>query len=151
MYAQNETTYPRFWDWDADGDLLEGDFVGAGQGYTQQGQRTFVTVNVNGEPRTLWLFHAVLGKLFAREVDSRTAKRIETGERIIIRRLGMRESGTGRTYLDFRGSFPDGPQKSQADLFGSPDDDLERHESQAESAAQPSVPPQAKDDHGTPF
>jgi hypothetical protein len=120
-HQTDDQGYPPFWDWDADGDDVDGTFIRAGKGHTRQGPRTFVTLNVGGEERTVWLLNQVLANIFSREAYNRPSKRIEPGERIKIKRLGKRESDiSGRTYVDYRADFPDAPQLSQIELFGVP-------------------------------
>jgi hypothetical protein len=120
MSATTETGFPAWWDFDEDGDELVGTFARAGRGHTVNGQRTFVVLDVGGTERTLWLHHTVLASAFAREVQRRTNKRIEDGERIEVRRLGEREGGNGRAYTNYRVSFPDGPRDTQESIFGLP-------------------------------
>ena len=114
--------YPRWWDWDEDGLLVEGTFVRAGTGYTQMGQRPFVVLNVEGVDRTVWLHHEVLRNQFAREVHRRPDRTIHVGETVRIWQLEPRESmsNAGRSYTDYRVEFPDGPEATQADIFGMP-------------------------------
>jgi hypothetical protein len=112
--------YPRWWDFDEDGDELIGTFLRAGRGFTANGERTFVVLDVDGTERTCWLHHKVLAAAFAREVQRRPAKQIELGELIEVRRLGEREGGNGRSYTNYRVTFPDGPQDTQESIFGMP-------------------------------
>lgn len=112
--------YPAWWDWSEDGPELKGYFLDAGKGFTANGERAFVVLDVDGTRRTLWLHHKVLAAIFAREIQRRPNKQITVGERIEIWCLGEREGDNGRTYTNYRASFPDGPQDSQADIFGLP-------------------------------
>jgi hypothetical protein len=113
--------YPRWWDWQEDGSPVRGTFVRAGTGYTAQGERPFVVLDVEGEERTVWLLNEVLRNQFAREVYRRPSRQIEVGERIEVWRLGERASASSdRRYVNFRVEFPDGPQATQADVFGLP-------------------------------
>lgn len=115
-----ESDFPAWWDFDdpADGDELSGTFLGLGQGQTAMGPRVFVELEVAGVQRTLWLHQVALHSQFRREVERRPDKMIHSGETVIVRRIGDRESSNGRTYTDFKVEFPDGPLSSQADLLG---------------------------------
>jgi hypothetical protein len=117
--------YPSWWDWDKDGKSTEGAFVRAGTGYTQMGPRPFVVLDVDSVERTVWLHHEVLRNWFSREVHRRPDRTIHAGETIRIWQLEPRESqsNAGRAYTDYRVEFPDGPELSQADIFGAPPED----------------------------
>ena len=130
--TSEDSDYPSWWDFDKDGEELEGAFLRAGQGFTQNGPRPFVVLDVDGTKRTLWLHHEVLRNQFAREVHRRPDKTIAAGERIRVRLLGARESASnaGRSYTNYQTDFLDGPSLSQADIFGPPPE-----------AASPSEPP----------
>ena len=112
--------YPAWWDWDDDGDVVAGTFVGMGKGFTAHGERVYVTLAIGGVERTVWLHWSALLSQFSREVHRRPDKTIHAGERVIIRRLGERTSGNGRDYINFDSEFPDGPETSQADLLSMP-------------------------------
>jgi hypothetical protein len=122
MAKTEESTYPAWWDWseDADGDTVEGAFLRAGRGFTAQGERAFVVLDVDGTERTVWLHHDALSSAFSREVWSRPDKQLVEGEKIRVRQLGQRESKTGRTYMNYKTEFLDGPQSTHADIFGKP-------------------------------
>ena len=70
--------------------------------------------------RTVWLHHDVLLKQFAREVHRRPDKTIHAGEQVRIWQLDERESNAGRTYVDYRVQFPDGPEAAAEGNEGSP-------------------------------
>ena len=114
--------FPSWWDWDEDGKSIEGTFVRAGTGYTQMGPRPFVVLDVGGTERTVWMHHEVLRSVFAREVHRRPDKMIHRGEVVRIWQLEPRESQSnqGRSYTDYRAEFPEGPESTQADIFGAP-------------------------------
>jgi hypothetical protein len=126
--------YPSWWDWEEDGKLVEGAFVRAGTGYTVNGTRPFVVLDVEGTERTIWLHHEVLRNQFAREVQRRPDRTIPAGEWVRIRQLEPRESQTnaGRSYTNYRTDFPEGPEATQADIFGTPPE--------ASAPEQPEVP-----------
>ena len=114
-----ESSYPKWWDWDSDGDTCSGRFVEAGQGQTEMGKRIFICLDIDRIKRTVWLHNTALEAKFKREVERRPDHELHEGERIWIRRLGERTSRRSeRSYIDFQVEFPDGPQVSQADLFG---------------------------------
>jgi hypothetical protein len=120
--ATETLDYPAWWDWDSDedGNTVAGTFVGMGKGFTVHGERVFVTLEVNGAQRTIWLHWAALLNQFAREVHRRPDKRIHAGERVTVHRLDKRTSGNGYDYFDFKSEFPDGPEVSQADMLTIP-------------------------------
>jgi hypothetical protein len=120
--------YPPYWDWDEDGDEVDGGFVRLGKGFTTQGERPFVVLDVDGTERTIWLNHEVLRNAFVRELHRRPDKEFKVGERIVIRQLGTKESASGREYMNYRVEFPDGPQSSQADILGPPPEPLTRQD-----------------------
>lgn len=132
-----DDSYPDWWDFDEDGDEIAGTFQRAGRGFTVNGERTFVVLDVDGVERTLWLHHTVLQSIFAREIQRRPDKQIAVGEQIVIRRRGERTGNNGRDYTNYKGDFPDGPVQSQVDIFGPPP---ELAGSQAEPASATSSP-----------
>lgn len=132
--SKSDGDYPAFWDWDEDGDEVEGLFVAIGRGFTQMGERAFVTLDVGGTERTLWLHWEALRNQFVREVERRPDRMIHRGERVKVRRLGSRESVNGYTYFDFRSEFFDGPETSQADILGIQTSASETGENQAEQS-----------------
>jgi hypothetical protein len=132
-----ENESPSWWDWaeDADGPIVAGTFVRAGKGYTANGERPFVVLDVgDGVERTVWLHHTVLQRIFAREVRRRPSKRIEVGERVELCQVGERDGGNGRSYVNYRAEFPDGPASSQLDIFGPLDDDEPAPSAQASNS-----------------
>ena len=79
-------------------------------------------LDVDGVERTVWLHHDVLRNQFAREVHRRPDKMIHRGETVRIWQLEPRESqsNAGRSYTNYRVEFPEGPESTQADIFGAP-------------------------------
>jgi hypothetical protein len=147
MSKVEEPTFPRWWSWDdpEDGDSVAGTFVRAGKGFTEQGERTFITILVDDEERTVWLFNDVLANAFSREVYRRPDKQLHVGELIEIDRLGERQSkSSSRTYRNYSVRFPQAPQPSHADVFGPPP---ERSSEPTES----SEPDPGADDGDIPF
>jgi hypothetical protein len=135
--------YPPWWDWDENGDAVDGTFVRIDRGYTAMGERPFVVLAIDGKERTLWLHWEALRNQFAREVHRRSDKTIHPGEQVKVWRLGSRTSGNGREYFDFRTEFPDGPEQSQADILPRPPDQA--------SAEQPPDDASAKRAGDVPF
>ena len=90
--AAEAPEYPAWWDFGRGRQGVEGAFVRAAQGYTQNGPRPFVVLDVDGIERTVWLHHEVLRNKFAREVHRRPDKTIHVGETIRIWQLEPRES-----------------------------------------------------------
>jgi hypothetical protein len=123
--ATAESQYPKWWDFNEDGDgsKIAGDFIRAGRGFTQNGEKTFVVLLVDGIERTVWLHHDVLTNQFARELHRRTDKRFQVGEQIEITQLGMRDSQNGgSSYMNYGTVFVDGPEVRHEDIFGPPPD-----------------------------
>jgi hypothetical protein len=116
----NDTTYPRTWMFDEDGDTVEGSFLELGEAPTAgYGHKPIVNLDVDGEQRTVWFFHEALASKFNRELERRQALDFNPGERIRITRLGRRESETsGRKYVDYAVQFLDAPKRSAADILG---------------------------------
>jgi hypothetical protein len=131
MAVEEKSIYPQWWNFDEDGDgaRIEGTFVRAGRGFTQQGEKTFVVLLVGDVERTVWLHHDVLANAFARELHRRPDKRFNVGEQIVIAQLGMRDSKAGgKMYMNYQVEFPDGPEVSQVDVFGPPPDQRQQQQ-----------------------
>jgi hypothetical protein len=111
--------YPRNWNWDVDGDEIEGAFVELDEAPTAYGSRPIVVLDVAGEKRTLWLLETALRSSFADEASRRSSSDgFTVGERIIVRRGAMRQSSTGRSYRSFKALFLDRPKRSAAQILG---------------------------------
>jgi hypothetical protein len=105
--------------WDEDGDLLAGTFVKADRAPTRYGPRTVVVLDVDGEQRSVWLLNEALFNQFKKEIQSRPDRKLTLSERVVVQRLGTRESqSTGHNYVDFRAHFPDRPQPTLEQLWG---------------------------------
>jgi hypothetical protein len=115
--------YPQWWDFDTNGLVVEGPFVAAGRGFTAMGERAYITLEVGGELRTVWLHHEVLRLAFAREVARREDRQIHVGESVRIERLAERDSANGRKYVNYDVVFGDSPETTQTDIFGASDVD----------------------------
>lgn len=129
--------YPRYWDFDEDGIEVEGPFVRMGRGYTANGEKPFVVLEIDDTERTIWLLHDVLRNQFAREVYRRPDKTIHAGENVRIRQLEERESksNVGRSYKNYRTDFLDGPVLAQTDIIGPPPEPTSEPQTEVESTA----------------
>jgi hypothetical protein len=110
---------PRNWRWDEDGDDVAGRFLGWSVGRTQNyGPKKILILDVDGEPRSVWLFATALENKLKDEVFARPNADLNPGERIVIRR-GQMVTGkvTGNEYRDFDVSFPDRPPVTAGQLW----------------------------------
>jgi len=114
----DDSGYPRAWDWTVEGDEVEGTFVAIEEAPTSNGMKPLVVLDVAGEQRTFWLFHEALRWKFAQELERRPADDLRVGEPVTIQRLGEKESANGRTYVDYRVSFPESPRRSPREILG---------------------------------
>lgn len=116
--ATEKSQYPRAWIFDEDGAEVEGTYLGLGEGPTRgYGDRPFLTLDVDGEPRTVWLlWEALLNQVFD-ELERRPGNEFVEGETIIVKSLGKRTSGSGREYESFKAHSPDAPKPSGAGLL----------------------------------
>ena len=122
MTVTTDTTFPRSWSWDEDGDLLRGRYVEISEAPTREGVKPVLIVEVEGgERRTCWLFHEALRNKLAEEVARRPTGDLIPGEPIVIERLPWRESEGGRRYRAYRVAFPERPKRSAREiLLGTP-------------------------------
>ncbi len=86
-----------------------------GKAHTENGEKLFLVIQIDDRERTVWLHHRVLENVIRRANQD---KPIEPGERIIIERLGERESASERRYIDYRVIFLDWPKATLSDLLG---------------------------------
>jgi len=85
---QTELEYPQSWIFDDDGDLIEGRFLRFEEGRTKEyGPKVILILDVGGAERGLWLTQTVLFNRMRDELESRANKRLEPGERIVVKRL----------------------------------------------------------------
>jgi hypothetical protein len=146
---QQAPKYPAWWDWNSDGSVVAGAFLRAGSGYTQQGERPFVVLDVDDVgQKTVWLHHKVLREEFAREVRRRPDKEIHVGERVTIRQLPKKESGAGYDYVGYRLEFGDTPPPSQPEIFGAVDEPAATNSAPAPAG---STEARGYDEDGIPF
>jgi hypothetical protein len=108
----------RWWDWEADGNVCDGKFVSAGEGFTRQGTKSpFLVLKVDGAERTLWAHHKALRSKIRERIEEHGP--IKPGERVIVRRSPDKTtSADGYEYFGYRVEWPGLPQRDQAELFG---------------------------------
>jgi hypothetical protein len=114
--------YPAAWRWEEDGHAMEGTFVDLGEAPTAgYGYKPTLTLDVGGERRCVWVFHTSLAEKLRDELSRRKARDFTVGERIIISRGERKMSETtGRTYIPYRVTFPDGPTRRQPTCSAAP-------------------------------
>jgi hypothetical protein len=119
MNSVNDT-YPRTWSFDDDGDTVEGTFVELGEAPTAgYGYKPVLTLDVDGESRSVWVFHTSLAEKLREELSRRKTRDFTVGERIVVHRGERKTSkSTDRTYVPYRVTFPDGPKRTAADVLG---------------------------------
>jgi len=116
---QTELEYPQSWIFDDDGDLIEGRFLRFEEGRTKEyGPKVILILDVGGAERGLWLTQTVLFNRMRDELESRANKRLEPGERIVVKRLEKKYGAGDREYWRFSTLFPDRPEKTTSELFG---------------------------------
>jgi hypothetical protein len=127
-------SYPRSWSFDDDGETVEGTFVELGEAPTAgYGYKPILTLSVDGESRTIWIFHQALAEKLRDELGRRKTRDFTVGERIKINRSERKTSeATGRSYVPYRVSFPDAPKRTAADVLGGAVDDDDEPEAAAE-------------------
>jgi hypothetical protein len=114
----DETAYPATWKFDEHGDLVAGTFLRFDEGQTKDyGARVIMVLLVDGQERSVWLSQMALFSKVRDELNRRTSKTLEPGERVVVQRHEKTTSENGRSYWPFAVSFPDRPQKSTTDLF----------------------------------
>ena len=101
-------------------------------------------LDIDGEERSIWLLNEALFNQFRQEIQSRPERKLASGERVVVQRLGKRKSeSTGREYVDFRVHFPDRPEPTLEQLWG---DDIAADKATDQQAAD-----EGKTDDGIPF
>jgi hypothetical protein len=110
-------SYPRAWMWDTE--LADGVYVKADRAPTRDyGEKTVIILQVCGEERSIWLLNDALFNQVRQEISRRPGRKLTPGERVVVQRLGERESVAGRKYMDFRVHFPDRPDPTPEQLWG---------------------------------
>ena len=122
-----EQDFPRNWVWEEDGKdlgdrwrLSEGRYVSAGRGRTSRGKRGVLILEVDGEERTVWLFHSPLLDKIREELEDRGERELVVGERLTIDRYKEMQTSqsTGQPYVPYRVRFHDSPEQSLWDVLG---------------------------------
>jgi hypothetical protein len=114
------TEYPMSWMWDEDGDEVSGRHTHFSQGHTKDGTAVpIVVLQVDGEPRAVWLFHEALREQFLAEIKARPSGDLEPGERVTIKRGEKKrsQSNPDRSYRSFQVMFEHKRQPSPLDLL----------------------------------
>ena len=115
---EDELDYPEAWRFDKDGDRVAGTFAHFDQGQTKEyGPRVIMVLNVDGTERAVWLSQLALHSRVRDEVNRRPTKRLEVGERVVVKRLPKKMGENNREYWPFQVLFPDRPELSPSDLF----------------------------------
>jgi hypothetical protein len=115
-----EGEYPRSHMWQEDGDLVSGSYVRFSQGHTRDGTAVPVIVlDVDGEPRSVWLFHDALRQQFVTEIKTRPSGNLDPGELVTIRRGEKKQSASNpdRSYRVFDVDFEHKRQPTPIDLL----------------------------------
>jgi hypothetical protein len=118
--AQNDeaTGYPETWKFGDHGDLVAGTFVRFDEGPTREyGMRVILVLDVDGRERSVWLSQTALFNKVRDELNRRTSKTLDPGERVVVQRHEKTTSENLREYWPFTVSFPDRPEKSTTALF----------------------------------
>jgi hypothetical protein len=116
--------FPRTWRFDEDGLEVKGHYVRLDEGHTQNGPCPIVVLNVDGEHRSVWAFHAALRNRLADEVGRRSDGDLTQGERVVIRQGEVKQGASGYSYRSYVVRFPDAPKRSPKDILGPlPSDD----------------------------
>jgi hypothetical protein len=99
--------FPESWIWEDDGPLVSGRFVRFDRGRTKDyGDKVIVVLDVDGEQRSVWLMTTVLHGKLHDELEQRPGHRLESGERITIKRRQGQERERDRCLLEVRRRFP---------------------------------------------
>jgi hypothetical protein len=149
---QEETSYPAAWLFDEDGDTASGTFIKFDRAPTKEyGMKTIAVLQIAEEDRSIWLHWDALFNRFKQEVTRRPGQTLEHGERVIVKKLGLRESKNGRKYEDFEVLFPDRPPPTQAELWGDIFEPVTEPEAGTPELAGEGPEAGAVDEDGIPF
>ena len=133
----DELEYPQSWIFDEDGELVAGTFVKFDEGQTKEyGSRVILVLEVDGQERGVWLSQMALFSRVRDELNRRTSKTLEPGERVVIQRHEKKKGKNDREYWPFTVAFPDRPAKTTSDLFEL-DEGLVRNEEPAKGDVGP--------------
>ncbi len=101
------TGYPETWKFAEHGDLVAGTFVRFDEGPTRDyGMRVILVLDVDGAERSIWLSQTALFNKVRDELNRRTSKTLEPGERVVIQRHEKTTSENGRSVLAVRCQLP---------------------------------------------
>jgi hypothetical protein len=132
-----KTDYPKAWIFDEDGDEVEGGYLGLGEGPTRgYGYAPFITLEVESEPRTVWMLWEALRNQILRELERRPGNEFEPGETIQIKRLGKKVSGNNRSYEDFKAFFPDAPKPTGRDMLAKYGREVEQQDEEKQAPSE---------------
>ena len=95
-----------------------------------------MVLNVDGVQRAVWLSQLALHSRVRDEVNRRPTKKLEVGERVVVKRLEKKMGENGREYWPFQVLFPDRPELSTSDLFDL-DEGIVRYEKPESAPEQP--------------
>lgn len=137
MYDDQNGDYPKAWifgpagevvgrkkdeDLVADGETVSGSFVRLTRASIElYGRRPpIIVLEIDGEPRSLWLTQTVLFNQFRDELADRPNQELEPGERITITRglLVQPEDRSKKPYQSYATTFHDSPALDTSVLFG---------------------------------
>jgi len=123
LRADAVSDYPRSWYWGDDPDECIGKYVGISEGYRKTGEVVpIITLEVDGEPRAIWLFGIALRDQFLREIELRPSRDLDPGETVTIRRGEERQSAAhpDRHYRVFEVSFEHKRKPTAMELLAGP-------------------------------
>jgi hypothetical protein len=141
---QSDSSYPRSWIWDEDGDEARGTYASFSQGRTRSGDIVpIVNMTIAGEVRAVWLYNDVLRGAFVEEIKARPSGDLDPDELVTARRGKKCQSASNpdRTYREFTVEFEHKRQPSPLDLLSA---------GLPLGATQP-PPPSMQDDADIPF
>jgi hypothetical protein len=117
----HDTDFPRTWRFDEDGLEVTGRYVEITEGTTANGPCPIVVLTVDGERRSVWLFHTAVRNRFSDEIGRRKDGDLTQGELVSIRRGETKESAGGRSYVAYAVRFPEAPRRSPKEILGEPE------------------------------
>jgi hypothetical protein len=116
------TEYPASRKFAEDGATVAGNYIETTEATTDYGNAPILVLEVDGEPRSVWVTHAALRNRIADELAKRPAGDFDTGETITVAQLGKRTGASGREYMAYDVAFGNARKRSAAEIFGAPAD-----------------------------